>query len=590
MKAILPVLLLLAASCTRPSETATTHTITFDSLLRAYHEDYLRLFPFTATSAGDPRYNDNLPNDISQPYQDTLKAFYERYQAALRLYDKASLSTDDQLSYDLLSYESEIALEGLTFNDDLTPISQTFSMPLMMAMFGSGTASQPFKTVKDYDNWLKRIDGFVAWCDTAIVNMKKGIRQQYVLPKALALKVVPQLASFDHGPVEEHLYYKPITNLPTTFSAADKERITKEYTAAITNKVIPSYAKLKAFFEQEYIPACRATSGVDALPGGKAYYDYQIKQFTTTNLTADSVFALGKVEVQRISDEMEKVKTQVGFKGDLKAFLEHVRNDKKLMPFKTGDDIIAYYNAIHEKMKPNLTKLFAKAPKAAFEVRRIEAYREKTTAANYMSASEDGSRPGIFYFPSPEPEKYSIVGTEDLFLHEAIPGHHYQIMLKMENKSLPDFRRFLNFGSYTEGWGLYTESLGKELGLYTDPYQYFGMLQQEMHRAIRLVVDAGMHSQGWTREQAIQYSKDHEAASEQNIISEIERYMANPGQALCYKIGQLKILSLRAKAEKELGEKFDIKEFHNQVLDSGSLPLSTLEVIIDKWIASKKSA
>jgi uncharacterized protein (DUF885 family) len=239
-------------------------------------------------------------------------------------------------------------------------------------------------------------------------------------------------------------------------------------------------------------------------------------------------------------------------------------------------------------MKPNLLKLFDKAPKAAFEVRRIEAYREKTTAANYNAGSEDGSRPGIFYFPSPEPTDYSIVGTEDLFLHEAIPGHHYQIMLKIENKSLPAFRRFLNYGSYTEGWGLYTESLGKELGLYTDPYQYFGMLTAEMHRAIRLVVDAGMHSQGWTREQAIQYSKDHEAASEQNIVSEIERYMGNPGQALSYKVGQLKILGLRAKAEKELGDKFNIKEFHNQVLDSGSLPLCTLEEKIDFWIEKMK--
>lgn len=287
---------------------------------------------------------------------------------------------------------------------------------------------------------------------------------------------------------------------------------------------------------------------------------------------------------------MVKVKEQVGFKGDLKAFLDHVRNDKKLMPFKNGEEIIAYYNAIHDKMKPNLTKLFAKAPQAAFEVRRIEAFREKTTAANYNSGSEDGTRPGVFYFPSPEPTKYSIVGTEDLFLHEAIPGHHYQIMLKIENKSLPDFRRFLNYGAYTEGWALYTESLGSELGLYTDPYQYFGMLTSEMHRAIRLVVDAGMHSQGWTREQAIQYSKDNEAASEQNIISEIERYMANPGQALSYKMGQLKILELRAKAEKELGAKFDIKEFHNQVLDSGSLPLSTLDEIITKWIEKVKTA
>ncbi len=595
MKLITPVLLLfVAASCSKSAEPTTynsnTVTVPFDSLMHQYHEEYLKLYPFTATGAGDDRYNDVLPNSISQAYRDSIKQFYERYTQQLAKIDRESLSADDQLSYDLINYQGSITLEGLNFNDDLTPIAQTQSLPVMMAQLGSGTGIQPFKTVKDYDNWLKRIDGFVVWTDTAIANMKKGMAQQYVIPKALALKVVPQLSSFDHGAVEDHLYYKPIQNLPADFSAEDKARITQAYKAAVTEKVIPTYAKLKAFFEKDYIPACRASTGIDALPQGKEFYKYAIKRFTTTDLTADSVFALGKAEVQRISDEMEKIKAQVGFKGDLKAFLEHVRNDKKLMPFKNGDEIVAYYNAIHEKMKPNLTRLFANAPKAAFEVRRIEAFREKTTAANYVSASEDGSRPGIFYFPSPEPEKYSIVGTEDLFLHEAIPGHHYQIMLKMENKSLPDFRRFLNFGAYTEGWGLYTESLGKELGLYTDPYQYFGMLTMEMHRAIRLVVDAGMHSQGWTREQAIQYSKDHEAASEQNIISEVERYMANPGQALSYKIGQLTILALRAKAEQALGDKFDIKEFHNQVLDSGSLPLSTLEEVVDRWIEFKKSA
>ncbi len=569
-------------SCNAPSKEE--KKISLDSLMHDYHEDYLKLYPFTATSAGDDRYNDILPNNISVGYRNQVRDFYQGYQEKLATIDRSVLSEDDALSYDLLIYQCKVNLEGLKFNDHLMPISQIQSMPLQVAQLAAGTGNQPFKTVKDYDNWLSRLDGFVVWCDTAIANMRKGMTTGYVIPKALALKVVPQMASFDHGPVKEHLYYRPILNMPADFPAEDKARLEKAYADVIEQKIIPTHQKLKEFFEKEYIPACRETSGIDAIPNGKEYYNFAIKRYTTTDLTADSIFALGKAEVERISKEMESIKEQVGFKGDLKAFLESLRTDKKLRPFKTGDDIVAYYNAIHEKMKPNLLRLFDKAPKTAFEVRRIEAYREKTTAANYNAGSEDGSRPGIFYFPSPEPTDYSIVGTEDLFLHEAIPGHHYQIMLKIENKSLPDFRRFLNYGSYTEGWGLYTESLGKELGLYTDPYQYFGMLTAEMHRAIRLVVDAGMHSQGWTREQAIQYSKDHEAASEQNIISEIERYMGNPGQALSYKVGQLKILGLRAKAEKELGDKFNIKEFHNQVLDSGSLPLSTLEEKIDFWI------
>ncbi|HRW99928.1 MAG TPA: DUF885 domain-containing protein, partial [Cyclobacteriaceae bacterium] len=426
--------------------------------------------------------------------------------------------------------------------------------------------------------------------DSAIVNMRKGMASGYVIPKALTVKVIPQLANFDHCPAEDLLYFAPIKNIPADFSEEDKTRLTAAYKDKIENSVVPANKRLRDFIEVEYLPACRESSGIDGIPGGKEYYDYLVRYFTTTDKTADEIFKLGLSEVDRISAEMEKVKEEVGFKGDLKAFLASLRTDRKLRPFKTGEDIIAYYNAIHDKMKPNLTKLFERAPKAGFEVRRIEAFRERTTAANYNAGSEDGTRPGVFYFPSPEPENYSIVGTENLFLHEAIPGHHYQIMLKIENKELPDFRRYLNYGAYTEGWALYTESLGKELGLYTDPYLYFGMLSSEMHRAIRLVVDAGMHSQGWTREQAIQFSKDHEAASEQSIISEIERYMGMPGQALSYKMGQLKILELRAKAEKELGDKFDIRKFHSQILDSGSLPLETLEKKINQWIESSKNS
>lgn len=576
------VLVIVSLACSTSKETATV--VPLDSLLHDYHEGYLKLFPFTATSAGDARYNDILPNTISITYRNQVRDFYDGYKSKLSAIDRASLSANDQLSYDLLKYECEINVEGLSFNQHLMPISQIQSMTLQVAQLAAGTGNQPFKTVKDYDNWLARLDGFVVWCDTAMVNMRKGMANGYVIPKPLAMKVVPQLASFDHGSAKDHHYYKPILAMPTAVGEVDQKRLEQAYVQMIEQKIIPIHQKLKTFFEQEYISATRESTGIDALPGGKEFYDYSIRRYTTTNLTADSIFALGKKEVERISKEMEAVKLEVGYKGDLKSFLESLRNNKKLMPFKNGDEIVAYYNNIHEKMKPNLTRLFSKAPKSAFEVRRIEAFREKTTAANYNSGSVDGSRPGIFYFPSPEPEKYSIVGTEDLFLHEAIPGHHYQIMLKIENTALPEFRRFLNYGAYTEGWGLYTESLGKELGLYTDPYQYFGMLTAEMHRAIRLVVDAGMHSQGWTREQAIQYSKENEAASEQNIISEIERYMANPGQALSYKMGQLTILALRAKAEKAMGDKFDVKEFHNQVLDSGSLPLSALEERINAWI------
>jgi uncharacterized protein (DUF885 family) len=285
---------------------------------------------------------------------------------------------------------------------------------------------------------------------------------------------------------------------------------------------------------------------------------------------------------------MIRVKDDVGFKGDLKAFFNFLRTKKELMPFTKPEQVTANFHAIHEKMKPNLEKLFKQTPKTPFEIRRTEAFREASASAEYMQGSMDGTRPGIFYVPIPNVKEYNVLSDEDLFLHEAIPGHHYQISLQQENTDLPEFRRLTGYSAYAEGWALYTESLGKELGLYTDPYQYFGMLSAEMHRSIRLVVDAGMHTQGWTREQAIAYSKDHEAETEASIIAEIERYMAIPGQALSYKIGQLKIRELRAKAESELGHKFKIAEFHDQILSAGNIPLSVLENKIMNWIAIEK--
>lgn len=584
---IIAATLLVLAGCGEQKQAA-QNVIPLDSLYKGYHEERLKLFPLDATIAGDNRYNDLLPNVLTAEFRQQVRDFFSSYRDKLMAYDKNSLSENDRMNYDVLLWECDIAMEGLKYKDYLLPVNQFWSQHLLIGQLASGSSIQPFKTVKDYDDWLSRLDAYVAWCDTAIVNMKKGVKEGYQLPTPLVEKTIPQFAAMDHGPVTEHLYYTPIKNLPTTFSADDKARLTKAYEEIITNKIIPAHENVKTYLQREYLPASRKSAGIDALPDGKAYYSFLIKLYTTTNMTADEVFALGKSEVDRISAEMEAIKTQVGFKGDLKAFFDHLRQRKQLMPFTKPEQVIANFNAIHEKMKPNLAKLFDKTPKTGFEVRRTEAFREASASAEYTAGSQDGSRPGIFYVPIPDVKKYNVLGDEDLFLHEAIPGHHYQIMLQMENTSLPDFRRILNYSAYAEGWALYTESLGKELGLYTDPYQYFGMLSGEMHRAIRLVVDAGMHTQGWTREQAIQYSKDHEAEPEESIIAEIERYMAIPGQALSYKIGQLKIRELRTKAEKELGDKFNIAQFHNQVLDAGCVPLQVLEDKINRWIDSVK--
>jgi len=416
--------------------------------------------------------------------------------------------------------------------------------------------------------------------------MKEGIESGYVLPKSLIKKVLPQLEALTIEDLDQHLFYSPVKNFPETFSEEDKKALTESYTKILLEKVIPAYKSLHQFMSSDYMEAGRTSSGYDAVPNGQAYYAHQIKTYTTTNMTAAEIHQLGLDEVARILSEMEKIKAEVGYTGDLKSFFNYVRSNKDLMPFTERQQILDNFNAIHQRMIPQLEKLFDVTPKTKFEVRRTEEFREASASAEYNQGSLDGTRPGIFYTPIPDPTTYNTYSDESLFLHEAIPGHHYQISLQQESTELPQFRKTLWYSGYGEGWALYTESLGKELGLYTDPYQYFGMLGAEMHRAIRLVVDTGLHSKGWTREQAIQYSLDNEAESEASITREIERYMANPGQALSYKIGQLKIRELRAKAKTALGDKFDIRQFHKQVLETGCVPLALLEDKINRWIAT----
>ncbi|MCM8569421.1 DUF885 domain-containing protein [Gramella jeungdoensis] len=562
----------------------------FDTILHNYYEDGLRLNPIAATTSGDMRYNDKFPDFLSDEYEDSLRNYYTTYRDLASQIADEDLSESERMSKDILLWECEINLESMQFEKDkYMPIDQMWSVNLFMGQLASGASAQPFKTVEDYENWLKRVDGFITWMESAEENMREGMQQGYVLPASLIRKVIPQMESMTTEDVENHLFYGPLDRLPEDFSEEEKERITSEYKTMITEKVIPAYKRMHAFMKDEYLPQGRKTSGIADIPEGEEYYRHQIKRYTTTDMTAEEIHQLGLSEVERISSEMEKVKQEVGYKGDLKSFFNYVRENKELMPYDSPEEVIAHFEEIHERMKPNIDKLFKLTPKTPFEVRRTEEFREESSSAEYNQGSLDGTRPGIFYVPIPDASAYNIYSDESLFLHEAIPGHHYQISLTQENEDLPDFRKTLWYSGYGEGWALYAESLGKELGLYTDPYQYFGMLGAEMHRAVRLVVDTGLHSKGWTREEAIQYSLDNEAEPKASIISEIERYMANPGQALSYKIGQLKIRELRDRAKKELGDKFDIREYHKQVLETGCVPLQLLEDKINRWIDEQKS-
>ena len=466
------------------STNPTVHNVGFITLLAHYYDDGLKLNPLNATFQGDNRYNDTLPNFLSDSFKKELVNYYQTYLERAEKFEDTKLSESEQMSKAILKWECKVNLEGLAF-ENYTPIDQMWSMNLMMGQLAGGTSAQPFKTTDDYVNWSKRLEDYVVWLQSAKNKMQEGIKAKNVLPKSLIKKVLPQLASVADAKLENNLFYSPIKNFPADFSESDQLRLTDIYTKIINNKIIPAYKELHDFMATEYLNAGRETSGIQGIPNGDAFYAHQIKLYTTTNLTADEIHEIGLKEVARISAEMENVKKQVGFKGDLKAFFNEVRAKKELMPFTDPQQVIDNFNDIHKKMMPKVNALFSKQPKTPFEVRRTEAFREASASAEYNPGSLDGTRPGIFYVPIPDVTSYNTYSDEDLFLHEAIPGHHFQISLTQENESLPQFRKTLWYSAYGEGWALYTESLGKELGLYTDPYQYFGMLGAEMHRAVR---------------------------------------------------------------------------------------------------------
>lgn len=562
-------------------------SVDFTQITKDYFDGKNQLNPLEATVNGQSQFNDQLQFEMTDSYRKVQQVFFEKTEKSLRDVDYETLSPEEKISYDIIKWEVSVGQEMLQHPSNLIPLNQFSGTHLTMGQFAGAEGAQPFKNEKDYRNFLTRMDKFAVWMDSAQVYMKKGIAKNYVLPKALTEKLIPQFEEMVTQP-EKHLYYTAVTKFPSTIDQATRDKLTADYKKAIQEKLVPSFQRMVAFLKNEYLPKSRQTSGIGSLTGGNEWYASLAKQWTTTTKSPAEIHELGLKEVARIKAEMEKVKNQVGFKGSIIEFFDFVRNKKELMPFKSPDEVIANFEKIHATIKPNVDKLFALQPKTPFRIKRTEAFREKTASAEYVQGAADGSRPGTFYVPIPDVTHYNYYGDEDLFLHEAIPGHHFQISLQQENKDLPDFRKFNWFGAYGEGWALYTESLGTELGLYKDPFQYFGMLSNEMHRAIRLVVDTGIHTKGWTREKAIQFSLENEAESEASIVAEIERYMAIPGQALSYKIGQLKIRELRDKAQKELGKSFDIKKFHQIVLESGVMPLALLEQKVNDWIATSK--
>lgn len=561
------------------------------TLTETYFDEAIKRSPVYATFVGVNDYDDRFSTPISAKSLAEDLAFEKKYLAAINQIDASLLSGQDLLSYEIFKRDRELGIKGYSFNTHMLPISQMGGAHSFFAILGSGSSAQPFNTEEDYRNFMKRAEGFAAYMDSVILAMREGMKVGMVHPKPIAEKLAPQLSAHVVDDVTQSVFYAPVKALDdkNDIDEASKATLKKDYVAMIKNVIIPAYKKVNEFIVNEYIPNTRDSVGLSALPKGKEWYEYRIETNTTLPLTAQEIHDFGKSEVARILSEMKAVKRTVGFEGDLQAFFEHLRTDDKFY-FDSKEALIAGYTDVKDKINARLPMLFEVFPKADYVVKAVEPFREASAAgASYMAPAPDGSRPGIFYINARDLKAQPKFGLETLSIHEAAPGHHFQIAIQQEVEGLPRFRKFGGYTVFAEGWALYAESLGKELGLFTDPYMWYGRLSDEQLRAMRLVVDTGLHAFGWSREQAIDFMRENSSMAESDIVAEVERYISIGGQALAYKTGERHIRMLRNKAANALGDKFDVKKFHTQVLIDGALPMPILEAKIDRWIASQKS-
>jgi len=543
---------------------------------------------------GDLRFADRLGDLYSPAHFAGERAASERDLAELKTIDRAQLSPTDQLAYDVFAYQTKDTLRGL--QPDLLepqlvrPMNHFYGMQTAYATFASGKGSAPFNTLADYENSLKRNRDFVRNVDEAIAMWRRGEAEGIVDTKLTVRNMIEQLDNQLKLTPEQSPYFEPVKNFPAAIKSADRARLTAAYRASIANEIYPELRKLRDFLQTEYLPRAREGVGLMYMKGGDALYRYQVQSTTTLPETPEEIHQLGLSEVARITKGFEDVQREVGFKGTLQQFFDYMRTSPKFQP-KSRESLRQDFYRIKAAVEAKVPQYFSKVPKTPLVIRAYDPFREKFEAGgSYEQGSADGSRPGTFYFNAYDLPSRSTWEETTLFLHEGEPGHHFQISLAQENPALPSFMRFGGNTAYVEGWALYSETLGYPMGFYKDPYQRFGTLNDEMLRAMRLVVDTGIHTKGWTREQAIDYFLTHSGESKTDATAEVERYIAIPSQALAYKLGALTIQHLRDKAKAELGTKFDIREFHAQVLGSGALPLEILEQKIDRWIAAKKAS
>ena len=563
-------------------------------LFKDSDEASLKLNPLNGIFRGDLRYADLYGDGITDVYYDAARALVQADLQRLRSIDRGQLNATDQLAYDVFEYSNKDGLEGLSPGllslTAVRPLNHFFGQQTFYPTFANGKGAAPFKTLVDYDNNLKRHTGYAWWIDQAIARFRQGQASGVVETKMTIRNVIEQLDSQLAQKPEESQYYGPVKQFPASFSDADKSRLTAAHRAAITGEIYPALTRLRDFFKTDYLPKARDGAGLMYMRGGDVLYRYLVRSTTTLDMTPDEIHQLGLSEVARITGEMEKVKTEVGFKGSLPKFFDHLRTDPKFKS-KSREALTQGYYDIGKAVDAKLPEYFSSLPKTKLEIRPYDPVIEKFQAGgSYEQGTPDASRPGTFYFNAYDLPSRTTPGMTTLYLHEGSPGHHFQISLAQENEALPAFMRFGGNTAYVEGWALYSETLGYDMGFFKDPYQRFGTLSDEMLRAMRLVVDTGIHSKGWTRQRAIDYMLANSDMGKTDATAEVERYIVIPSQALAYKIGALTIQRLRKKAQDELGTKFDIREFHAEVLMTGALPLAILEKKIDAWIAAKKAA
>lgn len=601
IKKLLPALLLSAFCFQSQAGTASAPHLNVAQLQRLapaqqlaqlaeqYYQHGLYFDPIGATYNGDDRYNDRLPETLNPRIRAKKAQGLKQIAGQLNKLKREQFSPADQVSYDCLKYEIEAELALEKFDEHLLPFTQMDSLPLTLAHFASGQSAQPLQTIPQYWAFLHRLQQLPNWLKQAQQNMQSGMKQGLVLPKALVSSSLPQFAQLISTDLDSHPYYAAVKNMPGHFSASEKQALSRAYSQILQKQVIPALTRFHTFVSRDYLNAARTSTGWSDLPNGKDWYAALVRYQTTTTLSYEEIHQTGLREVARIQAEFARLGPQLGYHGEAQALPAWMDKQDKYRPFKTEQEILAAYKEIDLQVKSHLPNLFGKIPKAALEVRPEPEISRATASDHYTNPSLDGTRPGVFWVVINKPEEYANTGMKTLYLHEGQPGHHFHLA-GLQELDVPKFRKTGGNNAYTEGWALYAETLGHEMGLYAnDPNAYFGHLSDEMLRATRLVVDTGMHAKGWSREQGIQYIKDTLGYNEAMSKQVIERYMAWPAQALGYKVGSLKIMELRKLAEKELGQAFKLKDFHDMVLSDGTLPLKLLEQKALQWIASQQA-